>query len=229
MQQPSLCQNVYTANTSYITLTSGQKQFNQRLIPHLRQRCKAHYQCKKHKLYTLAQELKKLRATEELCQIYCNINYAVGKDKLAGILLVIAPDHIECTSKDNIKDGCIYEGQQQFHQTAGTPLMTAPLNIQLGYLGIGKEYDCILNDHYKSKPGTNQYAQLLLKWLSRVAPGRKKNWKPGSQLLLISQAGKKPKKIGPLAPPMFTSATAKLSCKTWSWQGWKQRFCPSQC
>jgi hypothetical protein len=96
----------------------------------------AHYRRKKQKLYTSAQELKKLRATEELCQIYCNINYAVGKDKLAGISLVIAPNRqgewIECTSKDEIEDACIEEGQRRFHQTAGTPPMTAPLNIQLG-------------------------------------------------------------------------------------------------
>jgi hypothetical protein len=121
-------------------------------------------------LYTSAQELKKLRATEGLCQRYCNISYAVGKDKLAGILLVIAPncqgEWIECTSKDAIKDACINAGQQLFHRTACTPPMTAPLHIPLlGCLGIGNESNCILIDNYKSKPGTNQYAQLRLKLL----------------------------------------------------------------
>ncbi len=48
--------------------------------------------------------------------------------------------------------------------------MTAPLNIQLGYMGIGDEAERILNGQYESKPGTDRYAQILLKALSRVAP-----------------------------------------------------------
>jgi hypothetical protein len=48
--------------------------------------------------------------------------------------------------------------------------MTAPLNIQLGHLGIGNESNHIFNGNYKSKPGTNQCAQLLLKMLSQAAP-----------------------------------------------------------
>jgi hypothetical protein len=47
--------------------------------------------------------------------------------------------------------------------------MTAPLNMQLSYLGIGNESNHILNGDYESKPCTNQYAQLLLKMPSRVA------------------------------------------------------------
>jgi predicted ABC-class ATPase len=119
-------------------LAESRAKHEQQRMNKFSKRCQreAHYQRKKQKLYTSAQELKKLRATEELCQIYCNINYAVGKDKLAGISLVIAPNRqgewIECTSKDEIEDACIEEGQRRFHQTAGTPPMTAPLNIQLG-------------------------------------------------------------------------------------------------
>jgi hypothetical protein len=72
-----------------------------------RQRKVQHRRTKKRQ-YTLLQELKKLRATEDLRQIYRNINHAVGKDKLAGITLVIAPNQqgewVECTSKDAIED-----------------------------------------------------------------------------------------------------------------------------
>ena len=87
---------------------------------------------------------------------------------------VIAPnsqgDWVECTSKDEIEDACIAEAQRRFHQTKGTPPMTAPLNIQLGYMGIGDEPDRILKGQYESKPGTDPYAEILLKYLSRVAP-----------------------------------------------------------
>ena len=104
-----------------------------------RQRRAQHRRIRK-KQYSSSQELKKLRATEELRQIYRNIKHAVGKDTLAGITLVIAPNQqgewVECTSKDAIEDACISEGQRRFHQTKGTPPMTAPLNIQLGYMGI---------------------------------------------------------------------------------------------
>jgi hypothetical protein len=135
---------------------------------------KAHHRRFKKRQYTSSQELKKLRATENLRRIYRNIKYAVGKDTLAGITLVVAPnsqgDWVECTSKDEIEDACISEAQRRFHQTKGTPPMTAPLNIQLGYMGIGDEAERILNGQYESKPGTDRYAQILLKALSRVAP-----------------------------------------------------------
>jgi hypothetical protein len=49
--------------------------------------------------------------------------------------------------------------------------MTAPLNIQLGYMGIGAKADNILQGKYDSKPGTDKYAQILLEALSCVAPG----------------------------------------------------------
>jgi hypothetical protein len=49
--------------------------------------------------------------------------------------------------------------------------MTLPLNIQLGYMGIGAEADNILNGKYDSKPGTDKYAKIVLEALSRVAPG----------------------------------------------------------
>jgi hypothetical protein len=56
------------------------------------------------------QELKKLCATKGLCQIYHNIDYAVGKDKLTHISLVIAPNHrggsVECMSKEDMEDAC---------------------------------------------------------------------------------------------------------------------------
>jgi hypothetical protein len=49
--------------------------------------------------------------------------------------------------------------------------MTAPLNIQLGYMGIGAVGDKILNGKYNSKPGTDKYAKILLEALSCLAPG----------------------------------------------------------
>jgi hypothetical protein len=124
-----------------------------------RQRKAQHRRIKKRQ-YTSSQQLKKLQDNEDLRQIYRIINHAVGKDKLAGITLVIAPNQqgewVECTSKDAIEDVCISERQQRFHQTKGTPPMTAPLNIQLGYMGIGVEADNILNGTYDSKPGTDK-------------------------------------------------------------------------
>jgi hypothetical protein len=138
---------------------------------------KAQHRRTQKRQYTWSQEeLKKLRATEDLRQIYRNINHAVGKDKLAGITLVIAPNQqegewVERTSKDAIEDACISEGQQRFHQTKGTPPVTAPLNIQLGYMGIGAAADNTLNGKYDSKPGTDKYAKILLEALSRVGPG----------------------------------------------------------
>ena len=150
-----------------------QKQARMDQLSKARQR-KAHHRRSDKKQYTSAQELKKLRATEDLRRIYRNIKYAVGKDTLAEITLVIAPnsqgDWVECTSKDEIEDACISEAQRRFHQTKGTPPMTAPLNIQLGYMGIGDAADRILDGQYKSKPGTDPYAEILLKSLSRVAP-----------------------------------------------------------
>jgi hypothetical protein len=47
--------------------------------------------------------------------------------------------------------------------------MTTPLNIQLGYMGIGGAADRILGGQYESKPGTDPYAEILLKSLSRAA------------------------------------------------------------
>jgi hypothetical protein len=121
----------------------------------------AHHRRSNKKQYASAQELKKLRATEDLRRIYRNMKYAVRKDTLAGITLVIAPnsqgDWVECRSKDEIEDACISEAQRRFHQTKGTPPMTAPLNIQLGYMGIGDAADRILDGQYKSKPGTDPY------------------------------------------------------------------------
>jgi hypothetical protein len=135
---------------------------------------KAHCRGSNKKQYTSAQELKKLQATEDLSRIYCTIKYAVGNDTLARITLVIAPnsqgDWVECTSKDEIEDACISEAQRRFHQTKGTPPMTAPLNIQLGYMGIGNATDRILNGQYESKPGTDSYAEIPLKSLSLLAP-----------------------------------------------------------
>jgi hypothetical protein len=135
---------------------------------------KAHHRRSDKKQYTSAQELKKLWATEDLRRIYRNIKYDVRKDTLAGITLVIAPnsqgDWVECTSKDEIDDACISEAQRRFHQTKGTPPMTAPLNIKLGYMGIGDAADQILDGQYESKPGTDPYVEILLKSLSRVAP-----------------------------------------------------------
>jgi hypothetical protein len=66
-------------------------------------------------------------------------------------------------------DACISEAQRRFHQTKGTPPMTTPLNIQLGYMGIGDAADRILDGQYESKPGTDPYAEILLKSLSRAA------------------------------------------------------------
>ena len=127
---------------------------------------KAHHRRIEKKQYTSSQELTKLRATENLRQIYHNIKYAVGKDTLAGITLVIAPtsqgDWVECTSKDEIEDACISEAQRRFHQTKGTPPMTAPLNIQLGYMGIGDESERVMNGQYKCKPGTDRDGEVLL-------------------------------------------------------------------
>jgi hypothetical protein len=72
---------------------------------------KAHHWHIDKKQYTSAQGLKKLWATEDLRWIYCNIKYAVEKDTLAAITLVIAPnsqgDWVECTNKDEIEDACI--------------------------------------------------------------------------------------------------------------------------
>jgi hypothetical protein len=96
---------------------------------------KAHYHCTDKKQYTLAQELKKLLANKDLHRIYRNIKWAIRKDTLAEITLVIAPnsqgDWVECTSKDEIEDACISEAQQRFHQTQGNPPITAPPKIQL--------------------------------------------------------------------------------------------------
>jgi hypothetical protein len=56
--------------------------------------------------------------------------------------------------------------------------MTAPLTIQLGYMGIGAEANKILNGQYESKPGTDKYKKFLLENLSCVNSKTSQNTTP---------------------------------------------------
>jgi hypothetical protein len=178
---------------------------------------KAHHRRSDKKQGTLAQELKKLWATENLPRMYRNIKYVVGKDTLAGITLVIAPnsqgDWVKCTSKDKIENACISEAQRRIHQTKGTPPMTPPLNIQLGYMGIGDNADWILDGQYESKPGTDR----MRKYSSNHSPEslpKRSNSKAVSQQPISFPDGKRQKKRQRQVLRPSTLGTAKRSLRT---------------
>jgi phage/plasmid primase-like uncharacterized protein len=69
-----------------------QEQARMKRQSNARQQRKAQHRRIQQKQYTSSQELKKVHATEDLHWIYRNIKYAVGKDQLPGITLVIAPN-----------------------------------------------------------------------------------------------------------------------------------------
>jgi hypothetical protein len=121
-----------------------------------------------------AAQLRTLRATEQSRKFYARIKRAIGKDQLAGISMVIAPDHngqlVQKTKHSDITAALIQEHHAKYHQTEGTPPMRGPLLHQLGYLGIGKEADDILQGRYTRRPGTDDASAALLAQLQTVDP-----------------------------------------------------------
>ena len=133
---------------------------------------------KKSRAQRTATQLRTMRKEEWSRRFYSRIRRAVGKDVLQGVTMVIAPDEVgpngkvitwkECTAHDDITEALKKTHQAKYHQTEDTPPMTFPLCEQLGYLGIGRHADDILDGKYQPAPGTDRYSQRLLQHLKRV-------------------------------------------------------------
>jgi hypothetical protein len=74
------------------------------------------------------------------------------KLKSFGTSKVLAPDAhgqwIECTSKENIEQGCQEENSLCFSQTNDTPFMASPLVDDFGCLALGQAASAVLEGSY---------------------------------------------------------------------------------
>jgi hypothetical protein len=81
-----------------------------------------------------------------------NIKRMNHKLKSFGTSKVLAPDaqgqRTECTSKEDIEQGCQEENSQRFSQTKDTPFMSSPLVDDFGYLALGPAALTVLDGSY---------------------------------------------------------------------------------
>ena len=132
----------------------------------------------KTKAQRTATQLRTLKKEEWSRRFFSRIKRAVGKDALQGVTMVIAPEKTdkdgnvtqwkECTAHDDITEALIKTHHAKYHQTEDSPPMTYPVQNQLGYLGIGRHADNILNGEYTPIPGTDKFSKRLLTQLKRV-------------------------------------------------------------
>ena len=73
----------------------------------------------------------------------------------------------EVTTKEGIEKGCIKENIKKYRQTEDTPCMTYPLCDALGYTGLTKTAEDILQGSYVYPAGLGQYQRELLQEFQR--------------------------------------------------------------
>jgi hypothetical protein len=74
----------------------------------------------------------------------------------------------QCTDPDGIICGCMWENKRRFHQTQHNPFMIDPLRTRVGYLGIGKGAQEILNGTFICPAGVSPHAARLIQGLKRI-------------------------------------------------------------
>ena len=126
------------------------------------------------KTYSSETELRSLIKRERTRKTWARISRAIGKERLAGLMIVEAPNEdgtwSEVTEKNEIEEACINENKRRFTQCHNTPFLQSPLIDDFGYLGVGEAAGRVLDGTYTPPPGSDPYACRLLKGLQRIAP-----------------------------------------------------------
>ena len=123
-------------------------------------------------LQATSKHLKALIHIEATWTLFRRIHSAVGKDRMQGVSMVIAPDHQGVWSErhepEEIFKALIAEYKAKYHQTETTPPMTYPVVNYLGFLGDSPNCLDVLNGTLPSIPNIHPYSQRLLTKLQRI-------------------------------------------------------------
>ena len=122
-------------------------------------------------------EIRALMSRERSRKIFGRIRHSVGKENLSALSIISVPAGVDeqgvtqwkdISSHSEVVDALIKEHKKKYHQTSGSPPMTAPISRQIGLLGVGKEADKILAGQYMAQRGTDEFSAVLLQALKSV-------------------------------------------------------------
>jgi hypothetical protein len=119
-----------------------------------------------------ADQLRQLRDIERIRSSARRVKAALGVNCPAGITMVEAPNEDgvveQQTDPDGIVKGCMWENKRRFRQTQHTPFMTDPLCTRVGYLGIGRGAEEILNGTFDCPAEVSPQDVCLIQGLRRI-------------------------------------------------------------
>ena len=137
-------------------------------------RTKKHILTKQVKTVNTAAAIKQIMTTELVRGMFRRIKNSVGKTQFKGISMVEvindAGNTEIITDHQQITKALIAEYKKKYHQTENTPPMTPPMVNQIGFLGIGRPAQQVLNGSFIPHHSMNEYASLLLRNLQYIKP-----------------------------------------------------------